>query len=152
MDLSALKDRTIRKKKREILVFVESEWVTEEVETGEPREQNSVTAPQRGCRDQGNVWGTWCQTADGSSWDQLGPFLLKTATAIQSSYIKYRHAEELKSEIRVGYVKQFGVIFMVSTMVDGPWAKMLKKLGDVDFEGKMRQTKGDSGRTAADSV
>lgn len=29
---------------------------------------------------------------------------------------------------------------------------MLKKLGDVDFEGKMRQTKGDSGRTAADSV
>ena len=29
---------------------------------------------------------------------------------------------------------------------------MLKKLGDVDFEGKMRQMKGDSDRTAADSV
>lgn len=57
MDLSALKDRAIKKKEREreILVFVESEWVTEEVETGEPREQNSMTAPQRACRDQGNV-------------------------------------------------------------------------------------------------
>ena len=44
----------------------------------------------------------------------MGPFLLKTATAVQSGYIKYRHAEELKSEIRVGHVKQFGVSFMVS--------------------------------------
>lgn len=46
-------------------------------------------------------------------------------------------------------MKQFGESPRVSAIADGALSEHAQKLKDVDFEGKMREVKGEWGRTAA---